>query len=434
MRPLGKHLTGAASSISEPVPLPVRWAFYLLIFSLPFEMPDRTIPVETTTATAALLIGAAMLWPTRCLRKPPAAVWLFVAYAYAYWAGVGMGGGFFATDAIRATIILLQLVLVVTIVTNIMQNHQLADRALLIFAIACIILAAMTMLGIGTKADVDPDSNMVRMTVFGQNANRAARVLGTGLLVLIGLAYGRARALIRPAWLVWPFIALIALAMIDGGSRGGLLALATGLMTYGVTGTTLKHKFRNAAVAVVVIGLVTAFVMRSPLMQERVALASEGNLAKREQIIPNALRMFLDRPIVGWGAENEYELQKRMPQLERDSRDTHNLVLHVLTTSGLLGAVPFFLALWLAVRAAWRGRSGPLGSLPLAVLMALLAGNMSGNYIAFKLQWVVIGLAFASYELANRAAQAAVVAPGAMRSAVSRTRPSTRTPPLTRSI
>lgn len=420
---------GAPTSTSDPVPAPVRWAFYLLVFSLPFEYPDRSIPVETTTMTCALLIGTAMLWPTRCLRKPPTAVWLFVAYAYAYWAAVGMGGGFFATDAIRATIILLQLVLVVTIVANIMQEQQVADRALLIFATACVVLGAMTLLGIGTRAGVDPDTEMVRMTVFGQNANRAARILGSGLLVLVGLAYGRARAFIRPPWLVWPFIAVIALAVIDGGSRGGLVALAVGLMTYGVTGTTLKHKFRNAAVAVLVVGLVTTFAMRSPLMQQRVAMASEGNLAKREQIIPNALRMILDRPLVGWGAENEYELQKRMPQLYRDSRDMHNLALHVLTTSGLLGALPFFGALWLAVRAAWRGRRGPLGALPLAVLMALLAGNMSGNYIALKLQWIVLGLAFASDALATRAT---FVTPGAMRSAAGRARPSHQ--PLTRSI
>ena len=427
MRPLGKHLTRAATSTPDPVPWPVRWAFYLFIFSLPFEYPDRTIPVETTTLTAALLIGTAMLWPTRCLRAPPPAVWLFVAYGYAYWAAVGVGGGYFATDAIRATIILLQLVLVVTIAFNIMQEQQLTDRALLIFATACVLLAAMTLLGIGTRAGVDPDTEMVRMTVFGQNANRAARILGGGMLVLVGLAYGRARALIRPPWLVWPFIAAIVLAMIHGGSRGGLLALGCGLMTYGVAGTTLKHKVRNAVVAVLVVGLVTAFAMRSPLMQQRVALASEGNLAKREQIIPNALRMILDRPLVGWGAENEYELQRRMPQLYRDSRDMHNLALHVLTTAGLLGALPFFAALALAVRAAWRGRRGPLGAAPLALLIALLAGNMSGNYIALKLQWVAVGLAFASGALATRAP---LVAPGAIRRAASRGRPN----PVTRSI
>ena len=206
-----------------------------LVETVRWEYPDRTIPVETTTMTAALLIGTAMLWPTRCLRKPPAAVWLFVAYAYAYWAAVGTGGGFYINDAIRATIILLQLVLVVTICANILREQQIADRALLIFATACVILAAMTLLGIGTKADVDADTQMVRMTVFGQNANRAARILGSGLLILVGVAYGRARALIRPAWLVWPFIALIALAVIDGifvgaelGGRFGSLGVGLG--------------------------------------------------------------------------------------------------------------------------------------------------------------------------------------------------------------
>jgi len=73
-------------------------------------------------------------------------------------------------------------------------------------------------------------------------------------------------------------------------------------------------------------------------------------------------------------------------------------VLHVLTTTGLLDAVPFFGGILLALRAAWRGRRGPLGVLPLALLVALLAGNMPAT-IVLKLQWVALALGFASSSL-----------------------------------
>jgi hypothetical protein len=422
MRPLGKHLTRAATSTPEPVPWPVRWAFYLFIFSLPFEYPDRTIPVETTTLTAALLIGTAMLWPTRCLRAPPLAV-VVRGVRVCLLGRRRVGGGYFATDAIRATIILLQLVLVVTIIANIMQEQQLTDRALLIFATACVLLAAMTLLGIGTRAGVDPDTEMVRMTVFGQNPNRAARILGGGVLVLVGLAYGRARALVRPPWLVWPFIAAIVLAVIHGGSRGGLLALGCGLMTYGVAGTTLKHKVRNAVVAVLVVGLVTAFAARSPLMQQRVALASEGNLAKREQIIPNALRMVLDRPLLGWGAENEYELQRRMLVIPGQSRHAQPCAARI-DDRGAAGRAAV-LRCSLACRSRRLARS-PRSAGRRAGSLIALRRKLSGSFIA-----KLVGRAWLAFASGALAAQAPLVVPGAIRRAASRGRPSPN--PLTRS-
>ena len=422
MRTVAKHLTAASRTApADPVPPLVRWAFYLFMFSLPFEYPDRTIPVETTTLTGALLIATALLWPSRCLRSPPRAVWLFVVYGYVFWAAVALGGGFYAQDAIKSTITLIQMILVITIGANLFQEQDVKDHALLAFATACVILGLMTVLHIGTKAGVD-DIDTVRMTALGQNPNRAARILGGGILVLIGMAYGQARARIQPRWLVWPFVGVIALAAIQGGSRGGLLALTIGLLTFAAGAGTLKSKLRNGAVAVLAVGLVATFAARSPLIQERVVQASEGNFAQREQIFPSAAAMFLDRPLLGWGAENDYELAKRMPYHYRTSRDAHNLVLHILTTAGLLGALPFFGALFFAVLAAWRGRHGPLGALPLALLIALLAGNMSGNYIALKLQWVAVALAFACG------------APGAVRAPVRSPGPKELAAPLTRPI
>ena len=386
----------ATSRTPELVPGFVQWTFYLFVFSIPFEYPDRSIPVEITTLTGALFLLAAVLRPARCFRWPPSALWLFLIYVYVYWVAVAAGGGLYTGDAAKSFVTLFQMILIFWAAANILQDVRVANRALMILAVACVILAAMTLLGIMTKAGMDADTDTVRVTVLGQNANRAARILLSGLLVLVGLTYGRDRPLIRPRFLIWPLVALIAVALIKGGSRGGLLALAVGLGTFVIAGPSVRTKVRNAVVALVAIATLLAVVIRSPLIQRRFTMAGEGNFAKREYIFPNAVRMFLERPLLGWGNENQYELVRRLPREWRTSRDMHNLVLHVLTTTGLLGGVPFLGGLLLAVRAAWKGRRGPMGVLPLALLIALLAGNMSGNYIVLKLQWVALALAFAS--------------------------------------
>jgi hypothetical protein len=46
---------------------------------------------------------------------------------------------------------------------------------------------------------------------------------------------------------------------------------------------------------------------------------------------------------------------------------------------------------------AWKARRGTEGILPAAQMIALLVGNLSGNYIALKLQWVLLAYALASY-------------------------------------
>src|SRR5712691_4805654 len=51
----------------------VRWGFYAFVFSIPLEYPDRTIPVELHTITGALFLVIALLQPSVCFRRPPAA-------------------------------------------------------------------------------------------------------------------------------------------------------------------------------------------------------------------------------------------------------------------------------------------------------------------------------------------------------------------------
>ena len=107
--------------------------------------------------------------------------------------------------------------------------------------------------------------------------------------------------------------------------------------------------------------------------------------------------MIAERPWLGWGpTENQYEIGKRIGEEKKDRRDAHNIVLELLSATGIIGAIPFLIGLVLSVASAWRARKGALSMLPLALLVTVLMGTMSGTWIAAKILWLVMGIALAA--------------------------------------
>lgn len=372
----------------------LRWALYAFIFSLPFDAPGR-LPLELTTLTGAGFLAVTLLQPRLCYGNRPKAFWWLLGYLYAYWIAYVAGGARFTSDAIHSSLFYIQGLLIFCACFNLMRDPRIARKVLLTLAVAVTILAVMTIFGIGKAYDTESG----RAMVFGQNANRAARVLCAGLLILVGLVYGRPQPGLRPSWIAWPTAAVIGMAMIMGGSRGGMIALAVGLWMFSFSGATLGIRIRNMVVSLLAIALAGWGAMQSPVMRERIAKAQAGNMAGREVIFPTALKMFKDRPIVGWGPQNQYVLAVRLglPPRLHFTRDTHMLFLEVLTATGILGAIPYLTGLWLCCWAAWKARRGIEGILPAAQMAALMVGNLSGNYIQLKLQWVLLAYAMASW-------------------------------------
>jgi O-antigen ligase len=380
-------------------PHPTAWVLqgglYLLVASIPFEYPERSIPLEIPTLTAAIFLLATLLHPRRCYGRLPAPALWFGAYLCAFLLSVALSGEH-VPEALAEFVIVLQGVLVFLAAGNLMQDEKVASRALTTLVAACAIRASLPFLGLGRTSDAVWTGGE-RISALGQNANSAAMILAAGLVTLIGLTLLRRKS---AAGLVLAGLLaiLLGLAILETGSRGGFAALLGGVLVFALAADTWRQRLRNGVIALLAVTLLILATLRLPVMKNRLADSlTTGNMAGREQLYPALCTMFLERPIFGWGPiTNTSELAIRIGERERSNRAAHNLVLELLTASGLVGALPFFLGVWCSVRNAWRARMGKHGVLPLALLATLFLANMSGDWIASKLLWLVLAYAFVS--------------------------------------
>jgi O-antigen ligase len=371
----------------------IRWTLYLFVLSLPLDAPGR-LPVELSSLTGAIFLLATLTQPRICYGRRPSAFWWFITYLYVYWLAYVLAPHFQSgLITAKSFLFYVQCILIFLATFNLMRYDVVTRRILITLVIAGMILAIMTVLGIGRTA-----TESGRAVVLGQNPNYAARYLGAGLIALIGITYDRAKSVFRPRFIIWPLAAILGLAMIMGGSRGGLLALAGGLWTFSLAGKTIGIRIRNTVVSLLLIGLATWGALQSPLMQRRLEQAQQGNFAKRQEVFPAAWQMFKDRPLTGWGPSNQTVLaiRLRLPPSLHLTRDTHNLLLELLTATGAMGTIPFVMGVWLCCWAAWKARRGPEGILPTAFAVSMFLSNMSDNFIVFKLQWLLLAYALAS--------------------------------------
>lgn len=372
----------------------VRAAFYLFVLAIPFEIPHRVIPIEVPTLFGLVFLLATLINPSACYRWMPKALWWFGAYLWVFGLSTLVNRADHTGEVLRLFLSFAQLLLILWTGANVLRDPRVLRGALLTLGFACALRAGMQVLGIAAQ-EVSVWTGGVRVTVLGQNPNLSAIILSAGLITALNL---------RPRVLFWPIAAVMGLAVIQTGSRGGLLCVAAGLVVLLWQGGTAWQRIRNGLVGLVALALLLFGVSRSEMMRTRFeTAATEGALAGRERIYPAVLGMIGERPLLGWGpVENTYEIARRIDDQHRETRGPHNLVFELLSATGVLGMIPFLVGLWLCIRAGWRARHGPLHMLPFALLAAVLMGTVSGTWIAAKILWLVLAIALATGETVAR--------------------------------
>ena len=380
------YVASGARSAVNPV---VRAAFYLFVLSIPFEMPNRIFPVEIPTITGGFFLLATILSPTASYRRIPGSVFWFFAYLWMFGLSTLVNTTIYTTLVLQLFLLMLQLVLIFWVASNLLRDRTVLRGVLITLAFAVAVRAALQVAGIGATVRAVWTGGD-RITAFGQNANLSAIIMSVGALILLNL---------RPKILTWPIVPIIGLAIIQTGSRGGLMCLVLGLLVWAIgSGRTMAARLRGVVAGFFVLAVLAIGVWRSDMLRTRLlASAEQGSFAGRELIYPAVISMISERPVLGWGPiGNQFEIGARIGEEKKDRRDAHNLVLDLMSSTGILGTIPFLIGYVLCWRSAWRARRGLLGILPLSIMAVTFMGSMSGTWIAGKILWLTLSIAVAT--------------------------------------
>ena len=400
---LDRRVTGPSAMVVPAPQVPrsvnpfVRWTFYLYLCSIPFELPQRPIPIplEIPTLFGFLFLFTSVLDLRACYGVVgPAQRW-FAVYLWMFVVSALIHVGPYQGEILRLLINMLQVALLFWAGSGLFRDSAIRHHALRLFGLACVARAAVQVSGIAATAH-QVWTGGERVTAFGQNANLSAMILSAGAMAILGLRLAQ-RPLWRPGITAWPAVLLIGLAITQTGSRGGILGLGLGAAAFLFRGGSMLARSRNITVACLALGGLLYGARNSTLLRNRFAAAETGQLAGREEMYPILWDMFREKPLLGWGPiANQFELAKRLGNPKFERRDAHNIVFELVTTTGVIGAIPFLIGLGLCIRNGWRARRGPDRMLAFALLLPILEGILSGTWIASKILWLALAQADAA--------------------------------------
>lgn len=390
--------------IRSEISPPILFSFLLFVFIVPFE----NIAVLSHTSLAKMLgylfIFTTILQFKRCYQLPHRIVWCFVIWVIVYFISgiihdpiyLGIINPYYYSLVFLRSSQYVQSIVLFWLCVNIMKDEVAIIGAWICIALSGVTLALLSKIDSSTIT-ANSEITSARITSMGLDHNAYACYLVIGLVALIGLAYGKVIKSNGAKVILYVFAGLILHSIAQTGSRTGTLALFAGILPFMIMRVSAIGAWRNRVIAFLLFILISFVYLNVDVARKRwEETIFEGSTAKRTEIFAIAWQTFLDHPILGVGPQNNlYYIGMALYGME-SYINTHNLYLWILTEVGLVGAIPFFLALLMCVQAAFRARHGPQGLVPLSLLSSILALNITLTWHTRKLFWLVLAYVIAS--------------------------------------
>jgi O-antigen ligase len=394
-----------AFHVVRPISAPaiVRWSFMMFAFALPLDY--RLMKLFGFLLFLSYCFYYNPFSHKRSFAHPPKAMWWFLGYV-----GIYMINGLFIYEGfvseVRTHLLtLLQLVLFFWVASDLLEEEKVAKGVLLSYSIASTIFAFILIFGYtGTSLGVDK-----QVTLPSGHVNTIAVTLALAAVTLIGLLMSSTRRQSTSKILLIVMSMLLLQAIVETGSRGGMGSVVIGflvyLLPYRQSGVSQYAKSRTTGVTLAILSVIAVMYMTgssSTALSRWQATYYEGDVNTRDEITDAAIDMFIEKPLFGWQpVAFNHELGARL-RAGSGVRDAHNLFLHLILQVGIVGTIPFLVGLWLCGWEAWKARTGNFGVLPLALLLTILAANMTHTFMTIKQLWLILALALATASTAAK--------------------------------
>ncbi len=393
------------------IPAAVRWSFLLFVFSFPFEainMGAMTGSVTIVRLGGFLFFAFYLLYygpflGTRLFAPISIPMYWFMGYLFVYLLNLPFVDERFMGDFSFWVhwFTLIQFLVLFWIASDLLTEQKMARNVLLTYSVASGIVALGVLLQVPGFYE---EMAQGRVTALADNPGAVAERMAFAAVITVGLYLYRSHKHFLSNFLLLVLTLAFLLVMVKTGGRGPTIAFMIGGWVYLLPYGRSKRAWTGIILALLAIIGVVYISASNPEVLERWRLSSEGDLAGRQFLWPEAFNMILERPIFGWHPGIwDYELGRRIGLLT--GKDAHNLFLSILLEVGVIGASPFFVGLWLCGRSAWRARRGNLGVLPLALMVTALVCAMDTTSIissGSKVQWLFLALTAATVASAPR--------------------------------
>ncbi len=300
-------------------------------------------------------------------------------------------------DELRVYAQYAQAFLLYLIFFDLCRDPRAARAVIYTFVGSTMLLSLIAHLGIGGAVGATAAGRggvAERVGVLGMNLNYQAFLYAGAIIGLLCRGIVRWPRFGGVDWALAVGGVSMLFALLQTGSRGGLLTLVAGVTAALVL---LFRGRRWAAYALLVPLLLYGIghaIMSSEVIRARVEATLGGeDLGMRDVLAREAFQMLKERPLTGWGANYIEELGARTgkPRIA-----AHNTYLQVATSFGLLGFMPWVAGLVVTGLRLWRHRSGFWGATLLAIFAALLVAMVPGNYAYGRFAWIFLALAGAA--------------------------------------